>query len=85
VVKSGLVESNLPHFFYRRPVDHQVLAGGIDRFLIATLDHADSLVFIIRISLRANSEDRVVVYEIPIDSCVGLSIKFVVAACVTAT
>jgi hypothetical protein len=40
--------------------------GGIDRFLIATLDHVDSLGFVVRISLRANPEDRVVIDEVSI-------------------
>jgi hypothetical protein len=38
----------------RRPIDRWVLAKGIDRFPIATLDHIDSSVFVVQISPRAN-------------------------------
>jgi hypothetical protein len=40
-------------FCHRRPVDHWVLTGGIDRFPIAIPNHADSSGFVVRISLRA--------------------------------
>jgi hypothetical protein len=53
-------------FCHRGPVVCWALARGIDRFLIATLDHADSLGFVVRISLRANLEDRVVIDGVPI-------------------
>jgi hypothetical protein len=46
-------------------------------------DHADSSDFIIRISLRANPDDRVVIDEVLIDAHAGLSIGFVVADCLT--
>jgi hypothetical protein len=44
-------------------------------------DHADSLGFVIRISLRANPDDRVVINGVPIGGRDGLSIGFVVAGC----
>jgi hypothetical protein len=65
-------------------VDCWVLARGIDRFLIATPDHADFLSFVVRISPSANTEDRVVIDGILIGSRVELSIGFVVVGCLTA-
>jgi hypothetical protein len=44
-------------------------------------DHVDSLDFVIRISLRANLDDRLVVNGVPIGGRAGLSIGFVVASC----
>jgi hypothetical protein len=41
-------------FYRRRPVDCWVLARRIDRFPIATSNHADSSGFVVRISLRTN-------------------------------
>jgi hypothetical protein len=55
----------------------------MDRFLIATPDHADFLSFVIRISPRANPDDRVVVDGVLIIGHAGLSIEFVVAGCMT--
>jgi hypothetical protein len=66
-------------------IDRWVLAGGIDHFPTAASDHADSSVFIVWISLRANLDDRVVVDGVPIDGRVGPSIRFIVADCLTAT
>jgi hypothetical protein len=63
------------------PIDLWVLAGGIDRFSIATPNHVDSLDFTVRISHRANPDDRVVVDRVSIDGRVGPSIEFVVAGC----
>jgi hypothetical protein len=66
--------------FYRcRPVDRWVLTGGIEPFLIATLNHANSLGFIVRISPRANPKDWVVIDGVPIGSRNGLSIRFIIA------
>jgi hypothetical protein len=70
-------------FCHRGLIVRWALAGGIDRFLIATLDHADSLGFVVRISLRANPEDRVVVDGVSISGRVGPSIGSVVAGCLT--
>jgi hypothetical protein len=64
-----------------RPVDHWVLARGIDCFLIATPDHADASGFFVRISLRANPDDWVVIDGVPIGGCTRPSIEFVVASC----
>jgi hypothetical protein len=62
--------------FYRcRSVDCWILAGGIDHFSIAY-----SSGFIVQISVRANSDDRVVVDEVPIGGRVGPSIRFFVAS-----
>jgi hypothetical protein len=61
-----------------------VLAGGIDRFPIATPDQADSSGFVVRISPRANPKDRVVIDGVPIGSRAELSIGFVVFGCLTA-
>jgi hypothetical protein len=47
------------------------------------LDHADSLGFVVRISLRANPEDWVVVDGVPIGGHVGPSISSVVAGWLT--
>jgi hypothetical protein len=40
--------------------------------------------FVIRISVRANPDDRVVVDEVPIGGCVGPTIESVIAGCLTA-
>jgi hypothetical protein len=45
---------------------------------------AYSLGFIVRISMRANPNDRVVIDEVPIGGRVGPSIGSVVAGCLTA-
>jgi hypothetical protein len=66
-------------FYHRRSVDHWILAGGIDHFLIAY-----SSGFIVRISVRANPDDRVVNDEVPISGPVGPSIGSVIAGCLTA-
>jgi hypothetical protein len=66
-------------FYRRRFVDRWIFAGGIDHFLVAY-----SLGFIVRISVRANLNDRVVIDEVPIGGRVGPSIGFVVASCLTA-
>jgi hypothetical protein len=66
-------------------IDRCVLARGIDHFPITTSDHADSSGFVVRISLRANLNDRVVVDGVPIDGRIGPSIGFVVPDCLTAT
>jgi phage head maturation protease len=42
-------------------------------------DHADSSGFVVRISLRANPDDRVVINEVSIGGRAGLSIGFIVA------
>jgi hypothetical protein len=47
-------------------------------------DHADSLGFVVRITLRANSDDRIVINRVPIGGRVGPSIGFIVASCLTA-
>jgi hypothetical protein len=69
-------------FWRRRPVDHWVLAGwincwvltgGIDYFLIATPNHDDYSGFVVRISLRTNSDDWVVVDGVLIDGHAGPS------------
>jgi hypothetical protein len=65
------------------PINHWVLTGGIDYFSIATCDHVNSLGFDVRISPRANPEDRVVVDRVLIGGHVGLSIGSVVAGCLT--
>jgi hypothetical protein len=71
-------------YYHCKPVDHWVLVGGIDRFLIAASDHVDSLGFVVRISLRANPNDWVVVDGVLIYGRAGPSIGFVVAVCPTA-
>jgi hypothetical protein len=82
VLKSGLRWSATwwrgAAFCHNRPVDRWAFAGGIDRFPIAMPDHADSLGFIVRISLRANSDDRVVINRVTIGGHAGLSIGFVI-------
>jgi hypothetical protein len=60
-------------------VDRWVLAEGVDRFLIAVFDHADSSSFVVRISPRANSKDQVVGDGVPIGGHARRSIRFVVA------
>jgi hypothetical protein len=47
--------------------------------MIAMPDHADSSGFFVRISPRANPENRVVIDRVPISSHAELSIGFVVA------
>jgi hypothetical protein len=66
-------------FYYRRSVDHWILAEWINRFLIAY-----SSGFIVRISVRANPDDRVVIDEVSIGGRVRPSIGSVVADCMTA-
>jgi hypothetical protein len=66
-------------FYCRRSVDHWILAGGIDRFSIAY-----SSGFIVRILVRANPNDWVVVDEVSIGGRVGSSIGSVIAGCLTA-
>jgi hypothetical protein len=46
-------------------------------------DHVDSLGFVVRISLRANPDDRVVIDGVPISGHAGPSIEFIVAGCLT--
>jgi hypothetical protein len=88
VFKSGLRWSTTwwkgAAFYHRRPVDRLVLAGGIDRFLIVMPDHAESSGFIIRNSLRANPDDRVVVDGVPFGGHTGPSIGFVIYGCLMA-
>jgi hypothetical protein len=43
----------------------------------------DSSGFVVRISLRANPNDLVVIDGVPIGGRAGLSIRFVVAGCLT--
>jgi hypothetical protein len=62
-------------FYHYRFVDHWILTGGIDRFSIAY-----SSGFIVRISVRANPDDRVVVDEVLISGRVVPSIRFFVAS-----
>jgi hypothetical protein len=47
------------------------------------LDHGDSSGFVVRISLRANPDDRVVIDGVLIDGHARPSIGFVVAGCLT--
>jgi hypothetical protein len=47
------------------------------------LDHADSSNFVVQISLRVTSDDRVVINGVPIGGRAGLSIGSVVAGCLT--
>jgi hypothetical protein len=47
-------------------------------------DHADYSDFVVRISLRANPDNQVVVDGVPIGGRAGPSIKFVIAGCLTA-
>jgi hypothetical protein len=65
-------------FYRRRYVDRWILAGGIARFSIAY-----SSGFIVRISMRANPDDWVVVDEVPIGGHVGASTGSVVTGCLT--
>jgi hypothetical protein len=89
VLKSGLRWSVTwwrgAAFCHHRPVDRWVLGGGIDRFSIAKLNHVYSSGFVVRISLRANPEDRVVIDGVLIDGCAGLLIRFIIAGWLTAT
>jgi hypothetical protein len=72
--------------FYRHEfIDHWVFARGIDHFLVATPDLADSSSFVVQISLSVNPDDRVVVDGVLISGRAGPSIGFVVAGCLTAT
>jgi hypothetical protein len=64
-------------------IDRWVLAGGIDLFPIVAPDHADSLGFVVRISLRANPDDRVVIDGVPIGGRARPLIGFIVAGCLT--
>jgi hypothetical protein len=66
-------------FYHRRSIDCWVLARGVDRFSIAY-----SSGFIIRISVRANPDDWVVIDEVPIDGHVRPSIGSVVPGCLIA-
>jgi hypothetical protein len=70
-----------PHFVIVDLLIVGYFARRIDRFLITTPDHANSLGFIVRISLRANLDDRVVVDEVPIDGHVEPLIEYVIAGC----
>jgi hypothetical protein len=72
-----------PHFVVRH-VDRWILAGGIDRFPTATLDHADSSGFVVQISARDNPDDRVVIDGVPIGGRAGPPIRFVITGCLTA-
>jgi hypothetical protein len=65
-------------FYHRRSVDHWILAGGIDHW-----SNAYSSGFIVRILVRVNPDDRVVVDEVPIGGRIGPSIGFIVASCLT--
>jgi hypothetical protein len=65
----------------RRSADRRVLAGGVGQFTVAMPDHVDSLDFLVRISPRANPDDRVVIDGVPIDGRAGPSIGSVVAGC----
>jgi hypothetical protein len=44
-------------------------------------DHADSSGFVVQISLRANSEEQLVINGVPIGGRAKLSIRFVVTGC----
>jgi hypothetical protein len=66
---------------HHRSADHQVLAGGVGRFTVIVLDHVDSSGFLVWISPRANSEDRVVIDRVPISGRTGLLIGSVIAGC----
>jgi hypothetical protein len=65
-------------------IDRWALVEGIDRFLIVAPDHADSSSFIVRILVRANLDDRVVVDGVLIGGRARPSIGFVIAGCLTA-
>jgi hypothetical protein len=71
-------------FCHCGPVDRWVLSGGIACFSIAMPDHADFLSFVVRISLRANLNDRVVIDGVLIGGRIGPSIRYVVAGCLIA-
>jgi hypothetical protein len=62
-----------------------VLTEGIDRFSIAMPDHVDSSGFVVRISLRVNPKDWVVIDGVSIGGRAGLSIGFVVIGYLTTT
>jgi hypothetical protein len=62
--------------FYRRTsVDRWILVGGIDRFSIVY-----SSGFIVRMSVRANPDDWIVVDEVLIGGRIGQLIRFFVAS-----
>jgi hypothetical protein len=61
-----------------------VLARGIYHFTIAMPYHANSSGFIVRISLRANPDDWVVIDGVSINGHARPSIGFVVADCLIA-
>jgi hypothetical protein len=67
-------------FYRRRSVDYWILAGRIDRFSIAYFS-----AFIVRILVRVNPDDRVIVDEVSIGGRVRPSIGSVVASWLTAT
>jgi hypothetical protein len=46
-------------------------------------DHADSSGFVVRISLRANPDDQVVIDGVLVVGRAGLSIGFVIVGCLT--
>jgi hypothetical protein len=89
VLKSGLKWSMTwwrgATFCRRRSVYLWVLTEGIDRFSIAMPDHVDSSGFIVRISLRANPKDWVVIDGVSIGGRARLSIGFVVTSYLTTT
>jgi hypothetical protein len=66
-------------FYRHRSVDRWILTGWIDRSSIAY-----SSGFIVRISVRANPDDRIVVDVVSIGGHVRPSIGSVVAGCLTA-
>jgi hypothetical protein len=80
VLKSGLRWSATwwrgAAFLCRKPVERWVLARGIDRFPIATLDPVDSSGFAVRISPRNNLGDRVMIV-----GRARKSIRSIVAGC----
>jgi hypothetical protein len=65
-------------FYHHGSVDCWILAGGIDRFSIAYSSR-----FIVRISVRANPDDRVVIDEVPIGGHIRPSIGSVIDGCLT--
>jgi hypothetical protein len=73
-----LITQRTPVLEYEPRFVPQVHPGGIDRFSIAY-----SSGFIVRISVRTNPDDRVVVDEVMIGGHVGSSIGSVVAGFLT--
>jgi hypothetical protein len=71
-------------FCHRKPVDRWVLARGIDHFSIFTPNHIDSSGFAVRISLRANPDDRVVIDKVSIGGRARPSMWFVITGCLIA-